>query len=173
MALANLASGVRRSSNQRRDQRIDCLGAPALIITLVPLLVVAEQGREWGWGSGRSLVSYITGAVGLVLFLPAERRAGDDALLPLRPFRNRMFTLGTAQSFIIGIGMFGGITLLPLCLQLVKGNSPTKAGLLTLPLVLGIMLLSLVSGQITSRSGRYKLFPVIGCVLLAAGLLML
>jgi hypothetical protein len=171
MALANLASGLRRSSNERRDQRIDCLGAPALIITLVPLLVVAEQGREWG--SGRSLVSYITGAVGLVLFLPAERRAGDDALLPLRLFRNRMITLGTAQSFIIGIGMFGGITLLPLCLQLVKGNSPTKAGLLRLPLVLGIMLLSLVSGQITSRTGRYKLFPVIGCVLLAAGLLML
>jgi EmrB/QacA subfamily drug resistance transporter len=159
--------------HQRRDQKIDYLGALALITTLVPLLVVAEQGREWGWGSGRSLASYITGAVGLVLFLLAERRAGDDALLPLRLFRTRMFAIGTAQSFIIGIGMFGGITLLPLYLQLVKGNSPTKAGLLTLPLVLGIMLLSLVSGQITSRTGRYKFFPVIGCALLVAGLLML
>ncbi|WP_106968581.1 MDR family MFS transporter [Streptomyces canus] len=159
--------------HQRRDQKIDYLGALALITALVPLLVVAEQGREWGWGSGRSLASYITGAVGVVLFLLAERRAGDDALLPLRLFRNRMFAIGTAQSFIIGIGMFGGITLLPLYLQLVKGNSPTKAGLLTLPLVLGIMLMSLVSGQITSRTGRYKFFPVIGCALLVAGLLML
>ncbi|MER6977306.1 MDR family MFS transporter [Streptomyces carpinensis] len=159
--------------HQRRDHKIDYFGAVALIIALVPLLIVAEQGREWGWGSGRSLVSYIVGAVGIVLFLLAERRAGNDALLPLRLFRNRMFAVGTAQSFIIGIGMFGGITLLPLYLQLVKGNSPTKAGLLTLPLVLGIMLLSLVSGQITSRTGRYKIFPVIGCVLLVAGMLML
>ncbi|MFI6346415.1 MDR family MFS transporter [Streptomyces sp. NPDC050560] len=157
----------------RRDHKIDYPGAASLVIALVPLLVVAEQGREWGWGSGRSLASYIIGAVGIVCFLLAERRAGDDALLPLRLFRNGVFAVGTAQSFIIGIGMFGGITLLPLYLQLVKGNSPTKAGLLTLPLVLGIMLFSLISGQVTSRTGRYKIFPVIGCVLLVAGMLML
>jgi EmrB/QacA subfamily drug resistance transporter len=157
----------------RRDHKIDYQGAASLVIALVPLLVVAEQGREWGWGSGRSLAGYIIGAVGIVLFLLAERRAGDDALLPMRLFKNGVFAVGTAQSFIIGIGMFGGITLLPLYLQLVKGNSPTKAGLLTLPLVLGIMLLSLVSGQVTSRTGKYKIFPVIGCVLLVVGMLML
>ncbi|MGQ4512364.1 DHA2 family efflux MFS transporter permease subunit [Streptomyces sp. DW26H14] len=157
----------------RRDHKIDYQGAVSLVIALVPLLIVAEQGREWGWGSGRSLAGYIIGAVGIVLFLLAERRAGEDALLPMRLFRLRMFSLGTAQSFIIGIGMFGGITLLPLYLQLVKGNSPTKAGLLTLPLVLGIMLLSLVSGQITSRTGKYKIFPIIGCALLVIGMLLL
>ncbi|MBP0460989.1 MFS transporter [Streptomyces bomunensis] len=157
----------------RRDHRIDYPGAISLMVGLVPLLIVAEQGRTWGWSSTGSLACYLIGAVGIVTFILSERRAGDDALLPLRLFRNRMFALGTAQSFIIGIGMFGGITLIPLYLQLVKGNSPTKAGLLTLPLVLGIMLLSLVSGQITSRTGKYRIFPILGCFLLIAGMLML
>jgi EmrB/QacA subfamily drug resistance transporter len=157
----------------RRPHRIDYQGAVSLIVALVPLLIVAEQGREWGWGSGTALVCYVVGAVGIACFLFAERRAGDEALLPLRLFRNGVFALGSAQSAIIGIGMFGGITLLPLYLQLVKGNSPTKAGLLTLPLVLGIMIFSMVAGQVTSRTGRYKIFPIIGCVLLVAGMLML
>ncbi|CAG6391297.1 MFS transporter [Streptomyces cocklensis] len=156
----------------RRAHRVDSLGAVALVVALVPLLIVAEQGREWGWGSGTALTCYVVGAVGIVCFLLAERRAGEEALLPLRLFRNGVFALGSAQSAIIGIGMFGGITLIPLYLQLVKGNSPTRAGLLTLPLVLGIMVLSMASGLITSRTGRYKVFPIIGCVLLVGGMLM-
>ncbi|MFC4033994.1 MDR family MFS transporter [Streptomyces polygonati] len=156
-----------------RKHRVDYAGAVALIVALVPLLIIAEQGREWGWASGTAFGCYILGAIGIVSFLFAERRAGDEALLPMRLFRNGVFALGSAQSAIIGIGMFGGITLLPLYLQLVKGNSPTKAGLLTLPLVLGIMILSMVSGQITSRTGRYKIFPIIGSVLLVVGMLML
>ncbi|WP_327286995.1 MDR family MFS transporter [Streptomyces sp. NBC_01198] len=156
----------------RRPHRVDSLGAVALVVALVPLLIIAEQGREWGWGSGTALACYVVGAIGIVCFLLAERRAGEEALLPLRLFRNGVFALGSAQSAIIGIGMFGGITLIPLYLQLVKGNSPTRAGLLTLPLVLGIMVLSMVSGVITSRTGRYKIFPIIGCVLLVAGMLM-
>jgi EmrB/QacA subfamily drug resistance transporter len=156
-----------------RRHRVDYPGAIALIVALVPLLIIAEQGREWGWGSGTAFGCYIVGAIGIVAFLLAERKAGDEALLPMRLFRNGVFALGSAQSAIIGIGMFGGITLLPLYLQLVKGNSPTKAGLLTLPLVLGIMMLSMVSGQVTSRTGRYKIFPIIGSALLVAGMLML
>ncbi|WP_433887898.1 MDR family MFS transporter [Streptomyces sp. CA-111067] len=156
-----------------RRHRVDYPGAIALIVALVPLLIIAEQGREWGWGSGTAFGCYIVGAIGIVAFLFAERKAGDEALLPMRLFRNGVFALGSAQSAIIGIGMFGGITLLPLYLQLVKGNSPTKAGLLTLPLVLGIMMLSMVSGQVTSRTGRYKIFPIIGSALLVAGMLML
>ncbi|MYS21388.1 drug resistance transporter, EmrB/QacA subfamily [Streptomyces sp. DvalAA-14] len=156
-----------------RKHRVDYPGAVALIVALVPLLIIAEQGREWGWGSATAFACYIIGAIGIVGFLFAERRAGDEALLPMRLFRNGVFSLGSAQSAIIGIGMFGGITLLPLYLQLVKGNSPTKAGLLTLPLVIGIMILSMVSGQVTSRTGRYKIFPIIGSVLLVAGMLML
>ncbi|WP_261995043.1 MDR family MFS transporter [Streptomyces sp. me109] len=159
--------------HNRREHRIDFAGAVSLMVALVPLLIVAEQGRTWGWGSTSSVVCYVIGALGIVSFLFAERRAGDDALLPMRLFRNGVFAVGAAQSTIIGIGMFGGITLLPLYLQLVKGNSPTKAGLLTLPLVLGIMALSVVAGQITSRTGRYKIFPIIGGGLLVIGMLML
>ncbi len=160
-------------SHERRERRIDYLGAATLIVALVPLLIVAEQGREWGWGAGSSLACYGVGLVGIAAFVLAERHAQDDALLPPRLFRNRVFAVGSAQSAIIGIGMFGGITLIPLYLQLVKGNSPTKAGLLTLPLVLGIMSLSLVAGQITARTGRYKVLPVIGSALLVAGMLLL
>ncbi|WP_435841219.1 MDR family MFS transporter [Streptomyces fagopyri] len=159
--------------HNRREHRIDFAGAISLMVALVPLLIVAEQGRTWGWGSTSSLACYVIGALGIVSFLFAEHRAGDDALLPMRLFRNGVFAVGAAQSTIIGIGMFGGITLLPLYLQLVKGNSPTKAGLLTLPLVLGIMSLSVVAGQITSRTGRYKIFPIIGGGLLVIGMLML
>jgi len=102
---------------------------------------------------------YLIGGASTVAFIMAERMAGDEALLPPRLFRNPVFALGSAQSAIIGVGMFGGITLLPLYLQLVKGNSPTKAGLLVLPLVFGIMGFSVIAGQVTSRTGRYKIFP--------------
>ena len=100
-----------------------------------------------------------------------RRRYGDDALLPLRLFRGRTFGIGLVLNFIIGMGMFGGLAALPLYLQIVKGVSPTEAGLLLLPLTAGIMAGSIISGQIISRTGRYKIFPVIGSVLLVLGML--
>ncbi|HEV2639860.1 MAG TPA: MDR family MFS transporter [Actinocrinis sp.] len=172
LALVVVARVLHIDHVQRRH-RIDVWGAVALVVALVPLLIVAEQGRTWGWGSATALACYVIGVVGIAGFLLAERRAGDEALLPLRLFRIRVFALGSAQSAIIGIGMFGGITLLPLYLQLVKGNSPTKAGLLTLPLVLGIMIFSVIAGQTTSRTGHYKIFPVIGSALMVIGMLLL
>ena len=154
----------------RRDHRIDWQGAVALIIGLVPLLIVAEQGRIWGWSSGRSMLCYGLGIVGLVLFYLAERMCKDDALIPLRLFRGRTFTVATMSSVIIGMGMFGAILVLPLYLQIVKGYSPTGAGLATLPLVLGIMAGSVISGQTISRTGRYKIFPIVGTGLMVVGL---
>ena len=156
----------------RRDHRIDWPGALTLVVGVVPLLIVAEQGRAWGWGSGRALLCYIVGVLGLVLFVAAERRIGDDALIPLRFFRNRTFTLGSALGVIVGMGMFGGIVCLPLYLQIVKGATPTKAGLLLIPATLGIMLGSIIAGQAISRTGRYKIFPVVGCALLTVSLLL-
>ena len=157
----------------RNRQLLDYKGAGLLVVSMVPLLVVAEQGRTWGWGSANALICYAIGLVGLGLFVRTERAAGETALLPARLFGVRSFTIGSLQSLIIGIGMFGGLTLLPLYLQLVKGNSPTKAGLLTLPLVLGLMMGSIAAGQVTSRTGHYKAFPVAGCVLLVGGMLSL
>jgi EmrB/QacA subfamily drug resistance transporter len=156
--------------HHRRDHRIDWPGALALVVALVPLLVVAEQGRDWGWTSGRTLALIGTGIVGVVAFLLAERRIGDDALLPLRLFRGRTFGLGSALNLIVGMGMFGGLAMLPLYMQIVKGKSPTEAGLLLLPLTLGIMAGSVFSGQAISRTGRYKVFPVVGVLLLILGL---
>jgi EmrB/QacA subfamily drug resistance transporter len=154
----------------RRDHRIDWPGALALITFLVPLLIVAEQGRTWGWGDTQSLVCYAIGAIGFVLFLLAERAYGDEALLPMRMFENRTFTVTTVSSIVLGAGMFGGILLLPQYLQIVHGSSPTIAGLQMIPLVLGIMMGSIIAGQTIARTGVYKPFPLIGVVLMVASL---
>jgi len=156
----------------RQDHRIDWPGALSLMVGLVPLLIVAEQGRSWGWASGRALLCYAIGAVGLLAFLACERRYGDEALLPLRLFRGRTFAIGTASSAIIGMGMLGGMLLIPLYLQVVRGSSPTRAGLELIPLVAGIMTGSVFSGQFVARTGRYRVLPVAGTALLAASLLL-
>jgi EmrB/QacA subfamily drug resistance transporter len=156
--------------HNRREHRIDWPGALALALCLVPLLIVAEQGRGWGWDSPRALACFFTGVVGLVAFLLLERRIGDDALLPLRFFRNGVFSWGSIAGFIAGMGMFGALALLPLYLQIVKGATPTEAGLQTLPLVLGIMSMSITSGQFISRTGRYKVWPVLGLSLMVVGI---
>lgn len=157
----------------RRESRIDWPGAVTLTVAVVPVLVVAEQGRDWGWGSAGAIVCYLIAAAGLIGFVTAERRIGDQALLPLRLFHNDVFSVVSASGLVVGMGMFGALVLIPLYLQIVKGASPTKAGLLLLPLMAGIMASSVISGQLTSRTGRYKVFPVVGTALMAAALLML
>jgi EmrB/QacA subfamily drug resistance transporter len=156
--------------HQRRDHRIDWPGAVALIVALVPLLIVAEQGRTWGWTSTSALLCYAIGAVGLVSFVLAERAYGDDALLPLRLFGNRSFTVAGIGSIVMGAGMFGGLLLLPQYLQIVHGSSPTEAGLQMLPLVAGIMTGAMGSGIAIGRTGRYKIFPLVGIVLMVVAL---
>lgn len=153
-----------------RERRVDWLGSVLLAVGLVPLLVVAEQGQSWGWASAGSFACYFLGAVGLALFAWVEQRMGDDALLPLRLFRSPTFSVASAQVAVIGMAMFGGMSVIPLYLQIVKGASPTKSGLLMLPMVLGLMLASLGSGRLIARTGRYKVFPVVGSVLMLIGM---
>jgi EmrB/QacA subfamily drug resistance transporter len=156
-----------------RPHRIDWPGAVALAVGLVPLLLVFEQGRAWGWTSATSLTCYAVGVAGLVAFVAIERRYGDDALLPLRFFRQRVFGLGTLAGVIVGMGMFGAIAALPLYLQIVKGLDPTQSGLMTLPLTVGIMSMSITSGRLISRTGRIKAWPVLGVSLMVVGLALL
>ena len=156
---------------KRVEHKIDYPGALALIVALVPLLVVAEQGRIWGWDSPRSIACYVIGVLGVAAFILAERYAKGDAILPLYLFRNRTFSVGAAANTVIGLGMFGGLATLPLYLQIVKGQTPTEAGLTLIPFTLGIMTGSIVAGQTTSRTGRYKAFPVIGTILMGLGAL--
>jgi EmrB/QacA subfamily drug resistance transporter len=154
----------------RRERRIDWWGSVMLAVGLVPLLVVAEQGQSWGWASVASFTCYFLGAAGLTLFVWIQHRMGDDALLPLRLFRSPTFSVASGQVTIIGMAMFGGLSVIPLYLQIVKGASPTKSGLLLLPLVGGLMLASLGAGRLVARTGRYKIFPVVGSVLMLIGM---
>lgn len=155
------------------DHRIDWQGAVALAGGLIPLLVIAEQGREWGWSSGVAFACYGLGVVGIGLFILAERAAGDEALLPLRLFRNATFSRTALINVVLGMGMFGGIATLPLWLQIVKGMSPTQAGLALLPFTGGIMVASVIAGQTVGHTGRYKVFPVTGTAFLVAGAYLL
>jgi EmrB/QacA subfamily drug resistance transporter len=154
----------------RRQRRIDWWGSVMLAVGLVPLLVVAEQGQSWGWTSPSSFICYFLAVGGLSLFIWIQHRMGDDALLPLRLFRSPTFSVASAQVTIIGMAMFGGLSVIPLYLQIVKGASPTKSGLLLLPLVGGLMLASLGAGRLVARTGRYKIFPVVGSVLMLIGM---
>ncbi|PRY55684.1 EmrB/QacA subfamily drug resistance transporter [Knoellia remsis] len=165
-----LVSRTLHLRHTRLNHRIDWGGAALLSVALVPLLLVAEQGRDWGWTSTNALLCYVIGAVGALGFFWQEHRMGDEAILPLRIFTNRTVGVASAASVLIGIAMFGGLASLPLYLQIVKGATPTEAGLLLLPMTLGIMSGSVISGQIISRTGRYRIFPVIGVVLLTVSL---
>ncbi|WP_406280261.1 MFS transporter [Nocardia sp. NBC_00881] len=155
--------------HQRQNHRIDWFGALTLAIFVVPLLLVAEQGRNWGWTDERSLICYGIGAVGFLLFVFVEFLMKDAALIPLRLFKNSTFSVTIAGGFIVGVAMFGAMTMVPQYFQVVRGYSPTKAGLLLLPLVFGIMIGSQSAGRITKKTGRYKILPVAGTFIIAIG----
>ncbi|MFI1916012.1 MFS transporter [Nocardia sp. NPDC020380] len=157
---------------ERQPHRTDWPGALALTIATVPLLVIAQQGREWGWQSHRALLCYGIAAAGMVLFLIVEFLMKDSALIPLRLFRSGTFSISILGGFIVGVAMFGAIVLVPLYFQVIRGYSPTKAGLFMLPLVLGIMVGAQLAGWITKSTGRYKIFPVLGSAIIAAGALL-
>jgi len=146
--------------------KIDWWGAVTIILGVVPMLLVAENGRDWGWGSGESIAMYVISILGITGFIFAERAAGDSALLPLKLFKSPLFSLTTVIGVIVGVGMFGGMMTLPLVLQIVYGATATEAGLLMVPMVLGLMSGSIISGQITSKTGKYKLFMVSGTAMM-------
>jgi EmrB/QacA subfamily drug resistance transporter len=160
----------KRSVN--RGVRIDWWGATTVIVAVAPLLLVAEQGRTWGWTSGGAWACYIVGAVGIVAFIVAERMMGDDALIPLKLFKSQTFSMATILGVLVGFGMFGAISTIPLYLQIVKGSNPTESGFQLLPMILGLMISSIVSGQLISRTGKYKIFPILGTALMSLGFLV-
>ena len=157
------------SRSVNRGVRIDWWGAATVIIAVAPLLLVAEQGREWGWNSTGSIACYIVGAFGIAAFIFTERLMGDDALIPLKLFRSPTFSMATILGVLVGFGMFGAISTVPLYLQIVKGSTPTESGFQLLPMILGLMISSIVSGQLISRTGRYRIFPILGTGFMVAG----
>ena len=156
-----------------RPQKIDWWGAVTIVLAVVPLLLVAEQGREWGWGSPLSIAMYATGLFGIVSFILIEKRMGSAALIPLAIFKEPTFARTQIMGFIIGIGMFGGMIVLPLIIQVVYGASPTEAGLLMLPMVAGMMAATITSGRIMSSTGKYRIFFNTGTAVLFFGYLFM
>ena len=159
--------------HERRPARIDWSGAATLVVTLVPLLTVLEQGRDWGWTSGRSLACFLVAAGGLAAFVAVESRMQDGALIPMRMFRVRSISVGIVASMMVGMAMFGGIMILPLYMQIVHGATPMQSGFLMLPMVVGMMSASIVSGQVISRTGHIRGFPIFGSGLAALAMLAL
>ncbi len=155
--------------HQRHEHKIDWWGALTLVVAVVPFLIVAEQGQKWGWGDGKAILCYVVGGVGVISFILVEKIMKDAALIPLRLFKNSTFTVAIIGGVIVGVAMFGAITMIPQFMQVVQGYTPTESGLLMLPLMAGIMTSSIVSGRLTGKTGRYKIFPIVGTILIAGG----
>ncbi|MFI6682060.1 DHA2 family efflux MFS transporter permease subunit [Streptomyces sp. NPDC050485] len=152
---------------------IDYLGTFLIASVATCLVLVASLGgTTWPWGSAQIVGLAVLGAVLLAAFIAVERKAVEP-VLPLRLFRIRTFSLVAVISFIVGFAMFGAMTYLPTFLQVVQGISPTMSGVHMLPMVLGMLVTSTASGQIVSRTGRWKVFPIAGTAVTTVGLLLL
>jgi EmrB/QacA subfamily drug resistance transporter len=152
---------------------IDYLGSSLLAGGLAAIVLYTSLGgTTYSWTSPWMLALIVGGVLLLVAFVYAESRAAEP-VLPLELFRNRVFSVTSAMGFIVGLALFGAITYLPLYLQDVKGHSPTSSGLLILPLMVGLLTASIGSGQLITRFGRYKPFPVAGTAIMVVGLLLL
>ncbi|MEU6115034.1 MFS transporter [Streptomyces sp. NPDC047117] len=159
--------------SSRTPHRIDYPGT-ALIAAVAACFVLMTSlgGVSYPWGSWQIIGLGVLGVLLLVAFVLVERRAAEP-VLPLRLFTGRTFALCSAIGFVIGFAMFGAMTYLPTFLQVVHGVSPTMSGVHMLPMVIGMLLSSTVSGQLVSRTGRYKIFPIAGTGVTAVGLLLL
>lgn len=158
---------------RREKHTIDYLGTFLIASVATSLVLVASLGgTTWAWGSPQIIALAVLAVVLLAAFVAVERRAVEP-VLPLKLFRIRTFSLVAVISFVIGFAMFGAMTYLPTFLQVVHDITPTMSGVHMLPMVFGLLITSTGSGQIVSRTGRWKVFPVVGTALTAAGLLLL
>jgi EmrB/QacA subfamily drug resistance transporter len=168
-----ITSAVLHIPKVKREHKIDYLGALLLVLAVSSvLLAVSVYGPENGWTDPLTLLVATGGLLLTSIFLWQEQRAAEP-ILPLRLFNNHTFSLTSALAFIIGAGMFGAIVMLPLYLQVVKGNSATEAGLKLIPLMLGIVSMSIFSGKRISATGKYKIFPILGTGIMTFGLILM
>ncbi len=171
VALAVIAATL-PSIGTRQRRRIDYAGAVLLAVALSAIILVTDLGGSlYGWTSPVVLGLAALGAVSLIAFALVERRA-EEPVLPPHLFRNRTFAITSAIALVVGFAMFGSVTYLPLFLQVVKGASPTGSGLQMVSLMAGMLSTSILSGQLISRTGRYKVFPIAGTALMVTALLL-
>ncbi|MET9882343.1 MDR family MFS transporter [Streptomyces sp. NPDC006430] len=172
VALA-MVTAVLHLPKKKAKGKIDYLGAALLTVAITStVLVTTWGGTEYAWGSGEIVGLIILGVASIGAFLFAETKAAEP-VMPLHIFRSRNFTLMSVIGFLVGFAMFGGVLYLPLFQQSVQGASATNSGLLLLPMLLSMMIVSLIAGRITTSSGKYKVFPIVGGALMVVGLFLL
>ena len=158
---------------RRVSHRIDYAGGGLLGVASTALILLATWGGiEYGWGSAQIVGLALVTAAAAVAFCFAEARAAEP-MLPLHVFRNRNFSLTMGMTFLTGLAMLGAMTFLPLYQQTVQGESPTTSGLMLTPMMLGVAVTSIAAGQVTTKTGRYKVFPILGGGIMALGMYLL
>jgi EmrB/QacA subfamily drug resistance transporter len=168
VALAVIAVAL-HVPDERRHARIDVLGT--ILLSLAAgcfVLATSLGGQTYGWSSWQIIGLGLVTVVATAALIPVERRAAEP-VLPLSLFKSRVFTVAAAISFIVGFALFGATTYLPLFLQIVTGASPTRSGLELLPLILGLLVTSIGSGQMIARWGHYRPFPIAGTAIMVVG----
>jgi EmrB/QacA subfamily drug resistance transporter len=172
LALVVLAITLPATGSRARPV-IDYLGAGLLALGLAAIVLVTSLGgTTWDWASLEVVFTACLGVAGLIAFAAVERRAVEPVLPPAL-WRERVFSVAGALSLIVGFALFGAVTFLPLYFQTVDGDSPSASGLRLTPMMLGVLITSIGSGQAISRMGRYKAFPIVGTLVMAIGLLLL
>jgi len=169
LALAVIAA-VLPSHSTRRQHAVDYLGALLLTAALsAVILFTGLGGRTFPWTSPVMIGLMAASIAGVIAFVALEMRAREP-ILPMSLFANRNFAVASSVGFIVGLSLFGAVTFLPIYLQVVKGVSPSISGLLLMPMMLGMLATSVISGRMISRFGRYKLFPILGTATMTFGL---
>jgi EmrB/QacA subfamily drug resistance transporter len=158
---------------ERKQHRVDYLGTILLGVSLASLVLLTTLGgTSYAWDSGFIIGLAVAAVVALAAFIRVEHRV-PEPVLPPELFRNRVFVVTGMIGFVVGFALFGALTYLPLFQQIVRGLSPTASGLQLVPLMAGLLASSIGSGQIISRTGRYKVFPIIGTGISAIGMFLL
>lgn len=156
-----------------REHKIDYLGAFLLVSGISSLLMgISVYGPQDGWTNNKTLTALAIALAIILGFIYQESRTSEP-ILPLNLFKNHTFTITSILGFIIGAGMFGAIVMLPLYLQVVKGDSATSAGLKLIPFMMGIVSMSITSGKLITKHGHYKRYPIIGLTLMTIGISLL
>ena len=168
-----ITSAVLHIPKVKREHKIDYFGALLMVAAVsATLLAVSVYGPERGWGNSTTLTYLTIGILLALIFILWEGKV-KEPILPLSLFKNHTFSLTSALGFIIGAGMFGAIVMLPLYLQVVKGDTATEAGLKLIPFMLGIVSTSIYSGKAITKHGYYKRFPIIGTVVMTIGIFLM
>lgn len=172
LAIAVLLSSMPKLSHSLRNRSIDYTGAALIVVGLVPLLLgFVWGGSRYAWGSWEILTLFGIAIIAIIAFLLVERKAREP-IVSLNLFKNRVFTVSVITTFLLSMGMFGAILYIPVFAQGVVGISATYSGLTLMPLMIAMVVLSAVSGQIITKTGKYKMLTIVGMALTVLGMFL-